>query len=90
MCKVLGVSRSGYYGCLSRPPSARALSDEVLSEKIHLAYEYSRHTYGYRRVRAELVDAGGETVSRHRVARLMRAARDPGRDQAQVLPDDPA
>jgi len=74
MCEVLGVSRSGYYGWLGRPPSARALDDEVLTEKIQLAYEESRRTYGYRRVRAELVDGAGEHVSRHRVARLMRNA----------------
>jgi len=40
--------------------------------KVHLAYEDSRRNYGYRRVRAELVDAHGETVSRHQVARLMK------------------
>ena len=74
MYDVLSVSRSGYYGWLSQPPSARALSDEVLAEKIQLAYEDSRRTYGHRRVRAELVDGHGETVSRHRVARLMKRA----------------
>lgn len=73
MCRTLGVSRSGYYGWLNRPPSSRALADEVLSEKIHLAYETSRKTYGYRRISAELRDAQGETASRHRIARLMRA-----------------
>lgn len=73
-CRILGVSRSGYYGWLSRPPSARALSDEVLSEKIALSYTESRRTYGYRRITSDLNDARGESVGRHRVARLMKRA----------------
>ena len=73
-CRILGVSRSGYYGWLSRPPSARTLSDEVLSEKIALSHTESRRTYGYRRITSDLNDARGEAVGRHRVARLMRRA----------------
>ena len=38
MCECLGVSRSGYYSWLTRPPSARDLADEVLTEKIHLVH----------------------------------------------------
>jgi len=73
-CRVLGVSTSGYYDWRTRPPSTRALADEVLSEEIHLVHEQSRQTYGYRRVRAELADGRGHVVGRHRVARLMRNA----------------
>jgi putative transposase len=72
MCDALGVSRSGYYGWLSRQPSARALSGETPTEKIHLAYEVHRHTYGYRRVTSDLNEARGEAVGRHRAARLMK------------------
>ena len=50
MCRLLGVSTSGYYGWRDRPPSARTLADELLVEKIHLIHDQSRKTYGYRRV----------------------------------------
>ena len=74
VCRVLGVSTSGYYGWRHRPPSPRALADEVLTEHIRLVHGQSRQTYGYRRIRAELVDGYGLAVGRHRVARLMRRA----------------
>jgi len=74
MCRVPGVSTSGYYDWRQRPPSARAVADEVLTEEIRLVHDQSRQTYGYRRIRAELVDGHGLSVGRHRVARLMRAA----------------
>lgn len=74
MCRVLGVSSSGYYGWRDRPPSARALADEVLTEQIRDVHAFSRQTYGYRRVTAELTDGRGEVVGKHRVARLMRLA----------------
>jgi putative transposase len=74
MCRVLGVSKSGYYCWLSRPPSLRALDDEVMTEKIVSIHAQSRQTYGYRRIRDELDDAHGEHVSKHRVARLMKIA----------------
>jgi len=71
MCRCLGVSTSGYYGWRERPPSARAVSDELLSEKIHLVHDQSRGTYGYRRITTELQEEHGEDVGKHRVARLM-------------------
>jgi len=74
MCRLLGVSTSGYYCWRDRPPSARALSDEVLTEKIRLIHTQSRQTYGYRRVRTELVEEHDEAVGPHRVARLMKQA----------------
>jgi putative transposase len=74
MCRVLGVSTSGYYDWRSRPPSARAIADEVLTEQIKDVHGQSRAIYGYRRITAELVDGQGRSVGRHRVARLMRAA----------------
>jgi putative transposase len=74
MCRVLGVSTSGYYDWRRRPPSARAVADEVLTEQIKDVHGQSRETYGYRRVAAELLDGRGERVGRHRVARLMRVA----------------
>jgi len=71
MCRVLGVSASGYYAWRDRAPSARSLADAVLVERIRRVHADSHQTYGMPRVRAELVDQG-TTVSRKRVARLMR------------------
>ena len=73
MCRVLGVSRSGYYAWLKRPPSKRAWRDAELLEKIKTIHKRSRGTYGSPRVHAEL-RAQGIRVSRKRVARLMREA----------------
>ena len=71
MCRMLGVSRSGYYGWRGRPPSARNRADGALTEKIREIHERSRHTYGSPRVHAEL-RALGTRCSRKRVERLMR------------------
>jgi putative transposase len=71
MCRVLGVSASGYYDWLQRSPSARAIEDGVLVERIRAIHAESDGTYGMPRVRAELVDQG-VSISRKRVARLMR------------------
>ena len=71
MCRVLGVSASGYYAWRDRAPSARSLADAVLLERIRQVHTDSHQTYGMPRVRAELIDQGA-TVSRKRVARLMR------------------
>lgn len=73
MCRLLGVSASGYYAWLKRPRSRRSLSDEELVAQIRIVYERSRRTYGAPRVHAELA-AQGTRVSRKRVARLMREA----------------
>jgi putative transposase len=73
MCRVLGVSPSGYYDWRDRGPSARALADAVLSERIRQVHLASDATYGMPRVRAQLQHEGC-SVSRKRVARLMRAA----------------
>ncbi len=71
LCRMLGVSRSGYYAWRSRPPSERARFDVVLSEKIETIHRNSRATYGAPRVHAEL-RAIGIHCGRKRVARLMR------------------
>lgn len=71
MCRVLGVSASGYYAWATRAPSARAIGNAVLTERIRQVHAESDATYGMPRVRAELRDQG-LAVSRKRVARLMR------------------
>ena len=72
MCRLLGVSTSGYYAWRRRGPSRRAQENEELSRRIAAIHAASRGTYGARRVHAEL-QAQGVRVSRQRVARLMRA-----------------
>jgi putative transposase len=71
LCRMLGVSKSGYYAWRSRPPSNRSREDAVLTEKIREIHSRSRETYGYPRVHAEL-RALGVLCGRRRVARLMR------------------
>ena len=71
LCKLLGVSKSGYYAWRNRLPSERSRLDAVLSEKIGMIHRNSRATYGAPRVHAEL-GAIGIRCSRKRVARLMR------------------
>ncbi len=73
MCRVLGVSSSGYYAWHRRAPCARLCADQALTERIQAIHERSRGTYGVPRVHAELV-AEGVRVGRKRVARLMCAA----------------
>jgi putative transposase len=73
MCRVLGVSSSGYYAWAKRTPSARAISDAALIERIGAIHAASHGTYGSPRVHAELAESGLR-VSRKRVARLMKAA----------------
>ena len=73
VCRVLGVSPSGYYAWHQRAPSARAQRDAELTMQLHTIHLESRGTYGAPRVHAELA-AQGIHVGRKRVARLMRAA----------------
>ena len=73
MCRLLGVSTSGYYAWRGRKPSKRALADGSLTERISEIHTRSRGTYGAPRIHAELAD-GGVRVGRKRVGRLMRLA----------------
>jgi transposase InsO family protein len=70
LCRVAGVSRSGFYAWRERPLSARAQANAVLLDEIREIHEASRRTYGAPRVKGQLRHRGIR-VSRHRVARLM-------------------
>lgn len=72
VCRLLGVSTSGFYAWLKRPESARARHDAELAGKVEAIHSRSRGTYGAPRIHAEL-RAEGERVGRKRVARLMKA-----------------
>jgi putative transposase len=74
MCRVLKISRSGYYAWCDRPLSARARRDLWLTEKIEEIHRRSRGAYGSPMIHAELADDYGVRVGRKRVARLMREA----------------
>jgi len=73
LCRVLDVSRSGFYAWLGRAPSARAAVDERILVEIRRIHSDSRETYGAPRVQAMLARRDIR-VGRKRVARLMRQA----------------
>jgi putative transposase len=73
MCRLLGVSSSGYYAWMKRRPSRRAETDAALLAEIHAAHVTSGGTYGAPRIHAELA-AKGILVGRKRIARLMSQA----------------
>jgi hypothetical protein len=70
-CRVLKVSRSGFYAWARRPESERQQRDRALGVAIASVHEESRRTYGSPRVHAEL-RGRGLRVSRKRVIRLMQ------------------
>ena len=74
MCRVLGVSRSGFHAWENRALSARRLEDERLLERTRAIHAENRKVYGSPRIHAELQMADGVRVGRKRVERLMRQA----------------
>ena len=71
LCRVLGVSRSGFHAWLVRPPSRRAREDALLLERVRKLHLASRCTYGSPRIYRDL-RADGVAIGRKRVERLMR------------------
>lgn len=73
MCRVLEVSRSGYYAWLKRAPSERTKANAALLETIRAIHVESDGTYGAPRIHADLPSKGAR-ASLNRVARVMRGA----------------
>jgi transposase InsO family protein len=73
-CRVLGVSESGYDAQRKRSPSARAVRDAWLIDRLQTVHAASRGTDRARRVHAEMVLGQGISVGRQAVERLMRVA----------------
>jgi hypothetical protein len=85
LCVAFGVSRSGYYAWRSRPPSARAQADARLIPQLCAAHDASRRTYGSPRL-VIVLRRQGQTISRRRVQRLMRAAGRRGLQRRRWVP----
>ena len=73
MCRLLEVSRSGYYEWLGRPPSPRAEADQQVQARVQHYFAQGRGTYGTRRIK-HLLAQEGLRVSRRRIGRLLAQA----------------
>ena len=71
MCRVLGVSVSGYYDWQGRGPSRHAREDGEIAQEVHRLFHAHRGVYGSPRIQVELRERG-ICCSRARTARLMR------------------
>jgi transposase InsO family protein len=85
MCRVLEVSRAGYYAWRARPLCERVKDDRVLTERIRKIQQQVQQRYGSPRVRMEL-RALGLPCGKHRVARLMREAGLPAKSAPAFRP----
>lgn len=72
LCRVLGVSRQGYYAHVARGPSDRVQRDAELQERVRAVHDSSKQRYGSPRVLAEL-KREGFAASKRRVERAMRS-----------------
>jgi putative transposase len=70
LCRVCGVSRSGFYAWAGRGPGGRDAEEETLAREIEAIWEASRRSYGSPRVWRRL-RRNGFRLSRKRVARIM-------------------
>ncbi|MDE4059829.1 IS3 family transposase [Phaeobacter gallaeciensis] len=71
MCRVLGVSQSGFFAWRGRPACQRQKQDLICLAHIRTAFALSNGTYGSPRMHRDLID-DGHRIGRHRTARLMR------------------
>ena len=74
LCRVLGVSRSGYHAWVRQPLGPRAVEDARLTVRIRELHKKRREVYGSPRIWSDLVLDDGERIGRKRVERLMRQA----------------
>ena len=74
MCRLLRISKSGFYAWRDRALSARTREDIRLSALIHVIHRRSKEAYGAPTIHAELEDDHDIHVGCKRVARLMRSA----------------
>ena len=73
LCRVLQVSRSGFYAWQRRQPSARTQANQRLIERMRVLHRQTREAYGARKM-WQLLNRDGLICGRHRVARLRRLA----------------
>jgi putative transposase len=73
LCRILEVSRSGYYEWLARPPSAHTDTDQQIAAKVQQYFAQGRGTYGTRRLK-HLLGQEGLVVSRRRIGRMLAQA----------------
>lgn len=71
LCRLLNVSRQGYYAYVSRPPAERVTRDAALGERLCALQVENRGTYGSRRM-LETLRREGMNVGKTRVERTMR------------------
>lgn len=72
LCRVLRVSRSGYYAWKDRPESPRAIENRGLLARIRAIHARSREAYGIVKTHRALKE-DGVGCGHNRVARLRRA-----------------
>lgn len=87
LCEALGVSRSGFYAWVRRPPSARVLRHARLRPVIRASFLASDRTYGARRVWHDVLEAGHPCGVRQ-VGDLMRQQALRARPRRRVRPAD--
>jgi transposase InsO family protein len=71
MCRMLSVSRSGYYDWIHRPQSDRSQANKLLVDDIKRIFDDEKERSGSPRI-TKLLQEEGKSVGRHRVARIMR------------------
>lgn len=87
MCETLGVSRSGFYGWITRPQSNRARVDESISPHVYQGFGGSDRTYGARRILKDVL-AVGYHCGLHKIERLMRTQALRARPRRRAKPMD--
>lgn len=84
-CRVLGVSRSGYYAWRDRPVSDRRRRRDALAVRIRVTQREHRGRYGSPRIH-RVLRARGEAVSENTVAKIMREEGIRGKARRKFVP----